>query len=300
MMKPFRMIGRNMRDALKSVFRNFSLSIASISCITITLILVSLSLLSSYNIRNITDLVKKDFTIVTFLDKDITKTEIDVLKDKIKKLDNISTITFESKQAIADSMMKTSDVFKNIMSKWDNTNNPLKDTFLIKVKKTEKISITANDIKELKGVSLVRYGEGMVEQMLSIFKTVEKALLVIVISLVLVTAFLIANTIKLTIFSRRKEIEIMRLVGASNINIEIPFILEGLILGIMGSIIPIGLVIYGYSVLYAKFNGQLFSPFVRLVSPEPFIYIISLALVSIGIVVGMLGSFRAVRKHLKI
>jgi cell division transport system permease protein len=299
-MKPFRMIGRNMRDALKSVFRNFSLSIASISCITITLILVSLSLLSSYNIRNITDLVKKDFTIVTFLDKDITKTEIDVLKDKIKKLDNISTITFESKQAIADSMMKTSDVFKNIMSKWDNTNNPLKDTFLIKVKKTEKISITANDIKELKGVSLVRYGEGMVEQMLSIFKTVEKALLVIVISLVLVTAFLIANTIKLTIFSRRKEIEIMRLVGASNINIEIPFILEGLILGIMGSIIPIGLVIYGYSVLYAKFNGQLFSPFVRLVSPEPFIYIISLALVSIGIVVGMLGSFRAVRKHLKI
>ena len=92
----------------------------------------------------------------------------------------------------------------------------------------------------------------------------------------------------------------MRLVGASNINIELSFIIEGLLLGILGAIIPMVLVIYGYRSLYINFDGQLFSPFVRLVIPEPFVYLISLILLGLGIVVGMIGSFSAVRKYLKI
>ena len=92
----------------------------------------------------------------------------------------------------------------------------------------------------------------------------------------------------------------MRLVGASNINIKIPFIFEGLLLGILGSIIPILLTMFGYVSLYKHFDGQLFSPFIRLVTPEPFIYVVSGMLLVIGMVVGMFGSWRAVKKHLKI
>ena len=92
----------------------------------------------------------------------------------------------------------------------------------------------------------------------------------------------------------------MRLVGASNINIKIPFIFEGLILGALGSIIPIFLTMYGYTALYDKFGGQLFSALIKLISPEPFIYIVSGAVLIIGILVGMLGSGRAVRKYLKV
>lgn len=121
-----------------------------------------------------------------------------------------------------------------------------------------------------------------------------------VLALIVVTAFLISNTIKITIFSRKREIEIMRLVGASNLNIKIPFLFEGLFLGIFGSIIPILGTIYGYTALYNNFNGQLFSPFIQLLKPEPFIYIISAILLGIGILVGMFGSSRAVKKHLKI
>ena len=138
------------------------------------------------------------------------------------------------------------------------------------------------------------------EQLISVFDTVKKITVGIVVALVLVTAFLIANTIKITIFSRKREIEIMRLVGASNTNIKIPFILEGLFLGILGSIIPIGVTIYGYTALYNNFNGQLFSPFIKLIQPQPFIYLVSLVLLGIGILVGMFGSYRAVRKYLKI
>ena len=92
----------------------------------------------------------------------------------------------------------------------------------------------------------------------------------------------------------------MRLVGASNINIKIPFIFEGLLLGVLGSLIPIMITIYGYTALYDHFGGQLFSQFVKLIHPAPFVYWISLLLVVIGMVVGMFGSYKAVRKYLKI
>ena len=124
--------------------------------------------------------------------------------------------------------------------------------------------------------------------------------MVIVVALILVTAFLIANTIKITIDSRRKEIEIMRLVGASNTNIKIPFFFEGLILGIFGSIMPIIVTCYGYVALYTKLHGQVFSSIIKLIVPEPFIYQVSGILILIGMVVGIFGSLRAVRKYLKI
>jgi cell division transport system permease protein len=124
-MRLLRMIGRDIRDAVKSVFRNFSLSMASISCITITLILVGLSIISSYNVDNFTKLIQKDFTVVVFLDKDITDEEITVVENSLKKNTNISEYKFQSKTDIANSMMESSEIFKNIMQGWDEKENPL-------------------------------------------------------------------------------------------------------------------------------------------------------------------------------
>jgi len=140
----------------------------------------------------------------------------------------------------------------------------------------------------------------MVEQLISTFEIIRTGALIAVIALILVTAFLITNTIKITIMSRKREIEIMRLVGASNINIKLPFIFEGLILGALGSIIPIVLTTYGYTTLYDTFGGQLFSEFLQLIEPTPFIYYVSFVLIGIGMIVGMYGSYKAVRKYLKI
>ena len=201
---------------------------------------------------------------------------------------------------IAQDMMDSSEVFSNIMSGWTEEENPLQDTYLVKVKDIEKIGDTANEIKKIENVSLVKYGEGMVEQLVSFFDIVRKICIIAVVALIIVTAFLITNTIKITIFSRRREIEIMRLVGASNLNIKIPFIFEGLYLGIIGSIIPIITTTYGYNILYEKFNGQLFSEFIQLVEPTPFVYIVSAILLAIGVVVGMFGSLTAVKKYLKV
>ena len=299
-MKALRILSRNIRDAFYSVFRNFSLSLASISCITITLLVVTISIILTYNVNNFSSLVEKDITIVTFLNVDIDEEGRNNVQKEIEKLPNIESIEYQDKVDITKDMMKSSETFKNIMGSWSNEENPIQSTYLVKVKDIEKIADTAKKIKKIDGVDALKYGEGMVEQMVSVFDIIKKISLGIVVALIVVTAFLISNTIKITITSRKSEIEIMRFVGASNLNIKIPFIFEGLFLGIMGAIIPIIVTIYGYVSLYEKFNGQVFSPFIKLIKPEPFVYKISLVLLAIGILVGMFGSWKAVRKHLKI
>lgn len=299
-MKLFRILGRSIRDAFKSVFRNFSLSIASISCITITLLIVSISMVLSYNIENIAVLIKKDFSIVVFVENDATEEEIKNIENAINNMDNIDSLVYESKKQVAESWKESSEMFSAIIDSWDENENPLADTFSVKVKNIENIGKTAKEIQKLDKVGIVRYGEGIVEQLLSVLSIVEKFLIGIVIALILVTVFLVSNTIKITIFSRRKEIEIMRLVGASNFNIKLPFVVEGLFLGFLGSLIPILVTIYGYNALYELVNLESVSPFLQLVSPSPFIYIVSLVLIGMGTIVGMFGSASAVKKHLKI
>lgn len=302
-MKLFRMFLRNIRDAFKSVGRNFSLSIASISCISITLIVVGLALILSFNVNNFSKIIKSDVTVVVFLNTETTKEEFEVeIKEKLEKIDNIDkeSIVLKSKEESKKEMMEEDDIFKATMETWPEDENPLRDSYLIKVKDIEQIKNTVEKIKSIDKVEVVDYGEGMVEQLIEAFRLVEKITIVIVAILIVVTIFLIINTIKLTIFSRKREISIMRLVGASNLTIKIPFVIEGMLIGVLGSIVPIAVVIYGYAVFYDKFDGQIFSPLIKLISPEPFIYFVAAIVLIIGILVGMFGSSRAVRKYLKV
>ena len=299
-MKLFRMLRRSIRDAFKSVFRNFSLSLASISCITITLIIVAISIMVTFNVQEFTSEMEKDLTIVVFLDQDTTEEEINDIRNSLENMTNVESITYQNKDAIKEDMSKESDVFEEVMSTWSEEDNPLKDTFQVKVKDVEKISNTAKKIERLDNVSTVKYGEGMVDNLISAFEAAKNISYGMVIALVLVTVFLIINTIKLTIFSRKREISIMRLVGASNFTIKTPFIIEGMILGLLGSIIPILIVCFGYIALYNHFDGYLYSKMISLIEPEPFIYMVSGIVVVIGIIVGMIGSASAVRKYLKI
>ena len=162
------------------------------------------------------------------------------------------------------------------------------------------IKETASTIKNINSVTLVKYGETMVDRMVSVFDMIKKGCWIIVISLIIVTVFLITNTIKITIFSRRNEINIMRLVGTSNSVIKLPFLFEGLLLGIFGSLIPILLTIFGYTYFYESMGGVVLSNLVELTKPSSIVYNTSLALLVIGGVVGMFASTRAVRKYLKV
>lgn len=306
-MKGFRSIKRYFRDAIHGVFRNFSLSLASISCITITLIVVALSLVLSYNVEHFSDSIRKNVTVVVFLKGDTTAEDSSKIKKELEKITNIEndSIVFKSKKEAAEELKNNDKTFATTVDRWTDETNPLLDSYMFKVKDVASIDNTVNEVKKLEvaknKINNVNYGEAIVHQLVEVFNTIDKVCIIAVCALILVTAFLIANTIKLAIYSRKREIEIMRLVGASNISIKIPFIIEGLFIGLLGSIVPVGATIFGYNGLYDYFGGKLFgSGLATLVSPTPFVYTVSLTLIVIGIVVGMIGSYQAVRKYLKI
>ena len=296
-MKALRVLRRSIRDSFKSVFRNFSLSMASVVCTTITLILVAISLFVTYNVRQVTTNLESELTIVVYFKSDVTEQQEELIQNDLKTNPDIESAKLKTKDEWKAEMKKSSEEFALID---DLGVNPLLDSLFVKVKDVKDLSSTAEKLKKYDFVESARYGEGMVENIISIFDVLSYGALGIVIALVLVTAFLIANTIKLTIFSRKTEIEIMRLVGASNIAIKLPFVFEGFILGTLGSIIPVILSIYGYVVLYDQTGGYISTKIITLSQPFPLVFLISGFLVIIGALVGMFGSWKAVRKYLKI
>ena len=297
-MRLIRILIRNFRDALRSVLRNFSLSIASITCITITLVLVALSIVISANIDHFTKNLEDTLTVVVYLNEDVTEEEKDKVIEGIKSLDNYDSYIYKSKDEWKEEMASTSSELGTTLSYLDT--NPLLDSIVVKVKDIKSLSYVASSIRNMDGVKSAKYGEDTVDKMIIMFEVVSKVTIVIVLALILVTAFLISNTIKLTIFSRKNEIEIMRLVGTSNFAIKQPFIIEGFILGVIGAIIPIIITVYGYILFYEHFDGYLFSHVIELIKPSNLVWFVSIILVVVGGVVGMFGSNRAVRKYLKI
>ena len=301
-MQAFRTLGRCIRDAFKSVYRNFSLSIASITCITITLIIVAFSIIVSDNVNNFTKGIEQDVTIVVFVNTTAKPEEVTFIDEQIRAIDNVISdqVVYTNKDTIKEMMSESNEEFEKALGSMGEGENPLRDTFKVKVKDITRIKNTANEIKTINGVHSVQYGEGVVEKLVNVFDAVEKGTVIAAVALTVVTVFLIVNTIKLTIFSRRTEIGIMRLVGASNLRIKLPFVIEGIILGMIGSIIPILITIFGYQAMYKYFGGIVFSTLIKLVEPEPFTYFASLILLGIGMIVGMIGSGQAVRRYVKV
>ena len=297
-MKAFRIFGRSVRDAFKSVFRNFSLSMASILCATITLLVVAISLVFAENIRNATKDLESELSIVVYVEKSATDSDIEVLKESIKSIKSVKDITFKSKDERKLEMSEYDPSFKLIIDNYDE--NPLLDSFIVTVNNVKNLAKVTTKINELDKVESAKYGESAIDTIVSVFDVIENAAMIIVIALIFVTAFLITNTIKLTIYSRRNEIEIMRLVGASNTAIKLPFVIEGFIIGLLGSLIPVIVTIYGYIITYEKLNGHILTDIIKLISPFNFVFYVALVIVALGALIGMLGSLNAVRKYLKI
>ena len=299
-MKLFRIVLYNIRDAFKSVGRNFSLSLASISCISITLIVVALALLASFNVKQISKEVKEDVTMVVFLKLGAGEEDIKEFETQLKKMDNVNQEwVVKTPKERKEMLLEDPTLGKTIGELVDNEQEIFHQSYEIKVKDIKKIDSTATNIENMEIVHSVNYGETTIHQLVNTFDWIEKIAYIIVAVLIIVTIFLIVNTIKLTIFSRRREISIMRVVGASNWRIKSPFIIEGFIIGLLGSIVPILITVFGYNAFYNNFSGGRISIIV-LTKPEPLVIYVSIIVAIIGVIVGMLGSGQAVRKFLKV
>ena len=297
-MKAFRIFERSIRDAFKSVFRNFSLSIASIMCATITLLVVGISIVVAENVNMSTKSLEEELSIVVYLEKSATEDDVNYLKSSINDIKGVMEVKYKSKSEWKLEISEYSSDIAAIFDSYDE--NPLRDSFIVKVNNVNKLEKITDKISKLEKVQSADYGKNAVDTIISVFDVAEKVVVIVVIALLFVTAFLMTNTIKLTIYSRKNEIEIMRLVGASNTAIKLPFVFEGFIIGVLGSLIPSIVVIYGYVIAYDKLGGHIISNLIKLIEPYNFVFNISIVLVIFGSLIGMYGSLRAVIKYLKI
>ena len=158
-MKSFRSIRRYFRDAIHGVFRNFSLSLASISCITITLIVVAVSLILSYNVEHFSDSIRKDVTVVMFLKKETTKEDLTKIKKELESIENIenSSIELKTKEESANELKNGNEIFATTVDRWTDETNPLLDSYMFKVKEIEKIDDTINEVKKLVNNGTIKY-----------------------------------------------------------------------------------------------------------------------------------------------
>ena len=294
-----RTIGRHARESLKSLSRNGWMTFASVSAVTVTLILVGVFFVIMMNLNRVAQTVEEDVQIRVHIDVAASKQDQDLLKSEIQAIPEVKTITFSPKEKELDDLVKRmGDEGKAF--KLYKQDNPLNDVFIVKTVHPTDTMKTAKKIEKLKFVAKVKYGQDKVEKLFKFIKASRNVGVVLIIGLFLTAVFLISNTIKITIIARRREIKIMKLVGATNSFIRWPFFLEGLWLGILGAILPIVLISIAYYRAYDYINPKLAGTFIKLLPFNPFMYQVSGILLLMGALIGVWGSVMSVRKFLKV
>ncbi|GGL54374.1 permease-like cell division protein FtsX [Sporolactobacillus putidus] len=294
-----RTLKRHLNESFKSLARNGWMTFASVSAVTVSLVLVGLFLMVMFNLNKIAGDIENDVQVRVYIDQSATSVQQNQLESNLKQVKNVQSVTFQSKQQglnnLLQSMGSDKSTFQDLQKQ-----NPLPNVFILKTSRPEQTVQVAQQVKSLPYVSDVRYGKGTVEKMFQFVNIARNVGIVLIIGLLFTSVFLIANTIKLTIVARRREIEIMKLVGATNAFVRWPYFIEGLFMGILGSVIPVFLVMIVYHFAYYNLSGNLSQMFIRLIPYQTMTANLSLLLIGIGAIIGVWGSLNSVRKFLKI
>lgn len=288
---------RHIREGAKNIFRNSWMSVASIGAVTTTLILVGVFLALILNINHFAKNIEEEVQLNVYIDFLADEDQITQLGEQIKAIPEVVSVTFSSKE---EELTKLIESLGEDGEMWEmfEQSNPLNDVYIVKTAEATQYKNVAAKVAKMDYVEEVNYREDTVDNLLTFNHYARIIGLIFVGALLLTAMFLISNTIKMTIIARSEEISIMRLVGAKNSFIRFPFFIEGLLLGIIGSIIPITLVTVGYYYLYTKVNLKI--PFFEWLPFNPFAWQLSLLLLAIGAIIGIWGSVMSVRKFLRV
>lgn len=295
----------SLKTALKSLYRNFSMSIASIILVTLTLLVLSSTIILALNIGFVTDTVFQSLRINVYLEDGLSQERIDEISTEISGVENVSSVAFSSKD---DELKSLTDGFADgdLILEYMEDENPLKDVYIVNLDQlsteqddTNVMKTAADSISKIKGVESADYGAEQGTD--SLIKTLDFVKLIsnlASITLLVISVFLITNTVKLTINARRREIAIMRLVGAKSWYIRLPFIIEGMIIGILGGVFAYFLSTYGYG--YALNLDAITFLRSSLIPADELGTSMLVFIPVIGMLIGSSGSIIAIRGYLKV
>ncbi|WP_339318612.1 permease-like cell division protein FtsX [Paenibacillus sp. FSL R10-2734] len=303
----FKTFLRHMREGFKSVFRNGWMSIASIISIVVSLFILGVFILLVLNVNAVADEADSQVQINVHLALNVDQKMRETLQTEIGNMPEVSKITFISKdQGLKDLRADMGKDAAELLEGFDEDNNPLPDTLKVEVVEPTTVAFVAEKIEALnktyaeqQPIYKVKYGKGSIETLFKITRAVRNIGFIFVAGLALMSMFLISNTIRVTILARRKEIGIMKLVGATNYFIRWPFFIEGALIGLIGSLITSGILYLGYSSLESSIQGD---PMLQLqLIPFGDIWMLFFGvLIGLGVLIGVWGSTVSIRRFLKV
>ena len=290
---------KHFKTSLVNLWRNGAMTFSSIFAVTITLLLIGVISVLALNVQDISANIEEGVRIYVKLERSIDENAENEVGKQIKQLKGVASATYFSKdEELSKLIDKQGEDGKELFESYRD-DNPLGAAYEVEAKDPTKLASLAKKIKDIPNVNSVNYGGDSTQSMVSTLNTIQTGGTVFIVGLVIVALFMISNTIKITITARSTEISIMRMVGASNWYIRIPFMLEGMLIGLFGAIIPIFVLVYGYEALYNYTGGSLMSSMLVLKAPMPFIRDFSFILAGLGAGVGLIGSFVSIRRFLK-
>lgn len=290
---------KHFKTSLVNIWRNGAMSFSSIFAVTITLLLIGVIGVLALNVQDISENIESGVRIYVKLDRTIDEEAEKAVGEQILAIDGVKSAEYSSKDdELTKLIEKQGEDGKELFESYRD-DNPLGAAYEVEAKNSSKIASIAKKIEAIENVNTVNYGGESTQSMVKTLHTIQTGGSVFIVGLAIVALFMISNTIKITITTRATEISIMRMVGASNWYIRIPFMLEGMLIGLFGAIIPIVVLVYGYGAIYDYTGGALMSTMLVLKAPLPFIRDFSLIIAGLGAGVGLIGSFVSIRRFLK-
>lgn len=295
----FRYLQYGFRDTMRSLWRHKGMVLVSVLTVATMLVVLGATTLLAANSEHMAKNMEDELEIVVFLNSDISREDALALEPSFHELNGFREATFVPKE----------DALEGISSQFDSTqlaeamggSNPLPDAYHIKLEQMEQIEAAVaylENAEKFPQIELVRYGEDVVTNLISLTNTLEMACMVVVAGMLVIALFLVNSTIRLTVATRGEEISIMKYVGATNLYVHIPFFLEGLLIGIVGALLADVAIYFGYDAIYNYISAQL--SFVTLLDDPQLMWMIMLVLLVGGTLLGALGSNIAIKKYLKV
>lgn len=298
MKKLYRYIKFHLKMTYKNIVRHFGLTFSASVAVSITLILISVFMLLTNNLNSFTKHIEQQVTIRASIDTIVKDKQKQQLLHAIEQLNTVKHVTLSTGKEELENYKAEFQDDSTMFDMYEGKANPIRDTFLIEVKNGKDIQKTADKIENMKGIVSAEYGGDSTSGMISTFEKIREGGMIFIIFLIVIAVFLISNKIKMSIYTRKQGIAIMRFVGASNWAIKFPMMLEGVFIGILGSLVPVLLTIFGYQYVYTILGGTFMSNMFVLQTVFPMTLEISGILILIGVLVGLVGSFFSTTRYL--
>jgi cell division transport system permease protein len=285
------------QEVFRSLRRNNWMSFASIGTVAVSLFVLGVFLILVLNMNRMASTLESQVQISVYLEEDLSRQQRIDLQSNIEKMQGIDTVKFVDKDEAKARLSERLGDQKYLLEALGDK-NPLPDAFELTVAQPDMVETAAKAIERMDGVESAKYGQDVVEHLFDITRLMRIFGLVLMLLLAGATIFIISNTIRLTVFARRKEIAIMKYVGATDWFIRWPFLMEGIVLGCIGGILSAIALRSFYAAMAAKIYSTL--AFFPLMPQYPFMNYVTVAIILSGMVIGAIGSAFSLKRFLEV